>query len=444
MINCLHISYTPLAGAPIRLTNALNKHTNIKARLIDFNPNQYGERVFEEDLIWQKNKEECLELIKNADIIHFHHWMLLDDNNFKINFLKEAKKNCKFVRQFHSQINFITAGDEKLKEIIMNETIPYSALPGNSYSAFPKTVIPHSPERGFLNAKVVPNIIPINDEEYKPLKTNNDKPVIFYSYTFNNKGFSKRWDTKGYPEVSKLLERFRDFANIVKITNTPFEQCLKLKRESDIVIDDIVTGSYHLTSLEALSQGKPTAAYLDNRTQFILRELTGAKELPFVNVKLEEAKYVLEELCKDKKLREEIGDYSRKWMEKYYNDKDLVKIYKKTYEDILNGKDISREIPNKANKWFYVDMEDLIWKARKDNYEKLDNYEVLTDKFEEYKLKSSRFTLFGIANNREYIRLIFFGVKFTFKINEEKIKKISWWIPIKKLRDNFRNKFKKI
>ena len=439
---CVHVSYTPLAGAPIRIVNALNKWTDIKARLINLNPNIYGERVFEEDLIWEKDIEEALRLIANADIICFHHWMKLDDNGFKINFLNTAKKNCKFIRQFHSNLDTITGGDKNLKEIILNENIPIlSALPRrnfpkNNYSAFPRIVIPHYPERSILNAKIVPNIIPINDENYKPIKQDNDKPTIFYSYTFNNEGFSSRWDTKGYPEVSLLLEQFKDSANIKKITNIPFFECLRIKRNSDIVIDDIITGSYHLTSLEALSQGKTTLAYLDNRTQYILRELTGASELPFVNVKMEEAKYVLEELLQDKKLREEIGDYSRKWMEKYYNDKDLVKIYKKVYEDILNGKDISREYPKNANKWLSIDIEDLIWKARKENYEALHKDK---DK-EEDKDKNNKFALFKISNDNEYIRLIFFGIKITFKINEEKINKIAWWIPVRKWRDNFRSK----
>lgn len=128
---------------------------------------------------------------------------------------------------------------------------------------------------------------------------------------------------------------------------------------------------------------------------------------------MEETKYVLEELCRDKKLREQIGDYSRKWMEKYYNDKDLVKIYKKVYEDILNGKDISREIPKDVNKWLSIDIEDLIWKARKENYEAL------------HKDKNNRFALLKISKDNEYIRLIFFGIKITFKIKKEKINKID-------------------
>ena len=428
----LHMSYTPLAGAPIRVVNAINKYTTFNARLVNFNPNQYGNRIFEEDLIWEKDKEEALELISKADIIHFHHWMELNNNRFNIDFNKIIKKDCKFVRMFHSNFSFIASNNEEIEKQVINDILS-------------KLVIAQHQERTYFDLinipKIVPNLIPINDENYKPLNMNNEKPIIFYSYTFNNSGFSSRWDTKGYSEVSNLLNEFKNIANIQKITNAPFFECLKLKRQSDIVIDDIMTGNYHLTSLEALSQGKPVLSYLDNRTQYILRELTGAEELPFVNVKVEEAKYVLKELCENKKLRDEIGAYSRRWMEKYYNDKDLVKIYVQVYEDLLNGKNISREKPSDERKWLSVDIEDLIWKARKDNYNIISDYQNLEQKLEEQKLKSNWFTLFGISNNKEYIRIVIFGIKLTLKINKSIISKISWWIPIKKLRENFRNKF---
>ena len=49
--------------------------------------------------------------------------------------------------------------------------------------------------------------------------------------------------------------------------------------------------------------------------------------------------------------------------------------------------------------------------------------------------------LFSISNNSNYLRLTVLGIKLTFKVNEESINKIAWWIPIKSLRNNFRNRF---
>lgn len=48
---------------------------------------------------------------------------------------------------------------------------------------------------------------------------------------------------------------------------------------------------------------------------------------------------------------------------------------------------------------------------------------------------------FGIYNNKEYIFIYIFFIKFTIKINEKNINKIAWWIPFKKIRNKFRGKF---
>ena len=48
--------------------------------------------------------------------------------------------------------------------------------------------------------------------------------------------------------------------------------------------------------------------------------------------------------------------------------------------------------------------------------------------------------LFGIYNTRYYIHIYFFGIKITLKANEKNINRIAWWIPIRKWRDNFRDK----
>ena len=49
--------------------------------------------------------------------------------------------------------------------------------------------------------------------------------------------------------------------------------------------------------------------------------------------------------------------------------------------------------------------------------------------------------LFGIYNTKEYLIFYLFGIKISFKMNEERVNKLAWWIPIRKWRDNFRNKF---
>ncbi|MEI0496737.1 coenzyme F420 hydrogenase, partial [Brachyspira intermedia] len=60
-----------------------------------------------------------------------------------------------------------------------------------------------------------------------------------------------------------------------------------------------------------------------------------------------------------------------------------------------------------------------------------------------WKIKSNTnwIRLFGIYNSKENITIIFFGIKLTIKVNEETVNKLAWWIPVRKWRDNFRDKF---
>ena len=41
------------------------------------------------------------------------------------------------------------------------------------------------------------------------------------------------------------------------------------------------------------------------------------------------------ELIKDGELRREMGTFARDWMEKYYNDREMVSHYVRAYEDLL-------------------------------------------------------------------------------------------------------------
>ena len=75
------------------------------------------------------------------------------------------------------------------------------------------------------------------------------------------------------------------------------------------------------------------------------------------------------------------------------------------------------------------------------------NTKIIDLQYEHYKLRSkikynnNWIKLFGIYNTKDYLIFYLFGFKITLKMNEKNINKLAWWIPIRKWRDNFRNKF---
>ena len=79
-------------------------------------------------------------------------------------------------------------------------------------------------------------------------------------------------------------------------------------------------------------------------------------------------------------------------------------------------------------------------------YKKIDNLEqaLILSKYDIVKSineNNNWIKLFGIYSTKEYLIFYFFGIKISFRINEQKVNNLAWWIPIRKWRDNFRSKF---
>ncbi|NTV48337.1 MAG: hypothetical protein HGB32_04735 [Geobacteraceae bacterium] len=361
-MNIVHFSVTPLAGSPIRIVNAINAHTDMHAELIVLDPDAYGARTFEGGYGWNQDRNKCLEIIKSADILHLHHYFSLDssDNPFDFNF---SATNTPIIRQFHSHPLTIAHGNKPLAESIINDKTP-------------SLVIAQYPERSFPFSRIVPNIVPIHDPGYTPCEDSTGSHKIAFSPSFKSSAWDKqnysRFDTKGTPETIRLLKRIQlrnRHTQLEIIMDKPHIECLRLKRESTLAIDDLITGSYHLSSLEALSMGKPTLCYIDGRTEDIIKEITGCDEIPWVNTRIEEAEYVLNELISVPGLSQTLGRESRRWMERYWNDAILIKYFETAYFDLLDAPDkFTKARFDKDDthaRWLIEGQFEVKWKARK-------------------------------------------------------------------------------
>jgi len=353
----VHISATPLAGSPIRIVNALNKHTDVKARSVNLDPAAYGTLTFPEDLTWKQNRAEAESLIAEADIIHFHHWFDFgsDKNPFGFNFIRHMKPGAKHLMHWHSNPLSLAEG--------------YGLNPRTLVEAdVPQMVVAQFHEPYYPNALPVPLIVEV--ESARPALAQRDKPVFFFSPSRPRHAYEDRWETKGKPEIVALLTGAKnkgilDFRVEEKL---PFHECMQARSESDVVIDDLITGSFHTTSLEALAIGRPTLSYVDSRTQLVLSELTQSTDLPLINVRYKDASEVIEALARDKSLREEIGKFSRDWMLANYSEKKMAQHYVDGYQQLINDGKLSNkryQSHRRAKLWLYNDVPDFIWRSRK-------------------------------------------------------------------------------
>ncbi|WP_144144796.1 glycosyltransferase family 4 protein [Paraburkholderia sp. BCC1884] len=353
-MNVVHVSNTPVAGSPGNIVSALNRLTDIRARHIVFNSSAYRTRTFAVDIDWESQREEAFDAIAAADVIHIHQYFALE-NTFGADFQRHFGKK-KLIRQYHSAPDLWAKGDAAVVASIVNEAVP-------------QLVIAQGPERYYPFARVVPNVIPLHDSRYLPMEPPDGLPVVVFSPSGRASAWKTRWETKGAPQTLALLRKLQreGLCKLELIVDRPHDECLRARQQASIVIDECVTGNYHLSGLEALSQGKPTIGYLDQRVQAQLRTITGAVELPWIDVRLEEAEQPLRELLASRSLRTAAGAASRKWMETYYDDAGLIQHYRRAYLDLFEAPErfgVAR-FDSEIERWLAVGLPNHHWSARR-------------------------------------------------------------------------------
>ena len=163
MINVVSFSKTPLAGAPIRVANAINLLKDIKVRNVDLSKNN----IYEQDIIFSEKKEEVIQLCNDADIIHTHNYINLETKEFyPINFRELKRKGKKIIQHFHSSPMLIAKRIGFSTDFVINYPLP-------------QIVIAQFQERFFPNAHVVPNLIPQDNELFIPKGIKEDIDLIF-------------------------------------------------------------------------------------------------------------------------------------------------------------------------------------------------------------------------------------------------------------------------
>lgn len=325
-MNILHLCDTPLSGSPYRLMSIQRKMGH-NARLINTRVrySEHSNIYYPEDIVLENDPKtnqpkfdmnEISELFEHADIIHCHNFL---KEQFIFRFrprLKEFLKKAHVVLQVHSPRASIKNISKNLKDPDVNT----------------KLVVAQFQARQFPECIPVPNAIDIFEPPYVNIdrqKIPGELPRIVYSPS--NKHL-KGWNNKGYLAVTKVLNTFKYMANTEIITNTPHLECISRRQLGDICIDEFMTGSYHLCTLEGLSHGQVVFCNLDARTQRAIAEICH-EPLPVINTT--EAKFSddLFKLLQRPERIKQLGKDARAFMERNWRPEDINYKYLKAYDN---------------------------------------------------------------------------------------------------------------
>ena len=305
----VHISDYPLSLAPYRLS-LVQKEGGIDARLINYSDRYPSGLPFLHDVLVQESLDLATQLLEDADVIHYHDaWKNgLVFQNYP--HLWEVVKNKPSAIQFHSfrWPHF----EESLQE-----------------PSLTKLVIAQCQARFYPECTPVPNAVPIYDEFHQPTWTENEVPVI--GFTPSNCEDKRPWTYKGCAETMDVL---KDKYQYKFATQVPWKEAMATRSSCDIAIDEIITGSYHMCSLEALSQGLATIANLDELCIDALEKVTGSRKHPWIIASPDTLESKLNHLIEDKAFLKSKRQESRKYMEKYWDPQALADRFRNIYEQI--------------------------------------------------------------------------------------------------------------
>lgn len=313
MANILHLSDTTLSGSPYRIAALHAKYSKKhESRHLVWHK-VFAGRTFSTDMVApEMSRDELMYWVHEwADILHFH-------NRWKRQELFKVipyPKNKLGVIQIHSP----REEEGHLEEID---------------SGLPLAIIAQYHVRQWKeHSFVVPNVVDINEQYHKPTwRPERAIPKIAYSPSMPS-GIG--WNRKSYPVVNPTLTKMNSLGLIdyCRITDMTHLECMISKQNADIGIDEVSTGSYHMSSLEFLSQGVCCIAGVDKHCAKVLMDLTGADHLPWFHATESNFKERLRQLI-DSNEYSAIGYNGRKWMEKYWSPKVLLGHYDKMYQSL--------------------------------------------------------------------------------------------------------------
>lgn len=309
----LHLSDTTLSGSPYRLSQLYNKYSGHEARHIVWLRTIFN-RTFQCDMVGSEmSQDERQYWLDWADVIHYHNrWRRQEIFKF------HKVPNKPSVIQIHSP------RQSKIEDDFKDEV----------NSGIPLAIIAQYHPRQWPEKKfIIPNVVDIYSPDHMPIqKQYRNVPMITYAPSNCN---CRGWDDKSYSLVNSTLRRMaiRQKVYYTRITGMPHNECLMLKQESNIGVDEVATGSYHMSTLEYLSMGVATIVYTDEQTEKVVKDLTGCDSFPWVHNGIRNFEGPLNRLINLKQY-EEIGRKSRLWMEKFWAPDVLCEHFNNMYNNL--------------------------------------------------------------------------------------------------------------
>lgn len=317
----LHTTVSPLAGAPSDLIRALNGHSEkVEAFGISFSSDG-GSAMLREFVpaeialgtgeTFLSQLAECLEMVS---IVHVHNVM---PHSLLSGLSCLSKNSCpRIVLHHHSPFNE--------RPYYMRETSPYHQVDA-------EIIVPHFHPRQFSKGILLPHILPfVEVPEISSLPNR-----LLFSPSNSTGG---RWNSKSSPRQELELKRLGQRADfeVVKVERLDQEILRRLRSYFTFNLDEVVTGGYHLVSLEAIMAGSIALNAADDVSLRAFQIAYRTEESPpFVRCDVSNLSDVVSEIISDSQFISELRQVSKTFAQMYMAPGRLVKFYEEFYANLL-------------------------------------------------------------------------------------------------------------
>ena len=268
-------------------------------------------------------------LVQYCDIFHFHNGNSLLAGNMDVPYISgagrkmvmqhwgsdvRAEKRVRHLNPYPLPASYLTDAQihkrlEFLSQYIQNAIV-------QDYEVYPYV------QDYYKNVEILP--LACNISDFTPLYPRADQKELTVIHAPTNRAF------KGSDDIERAIKQMKPKVNINFhiIERMNHQQALIAYSTADVVIDQILCGSYGMVSVEAMALGKVVVAFVRDDVRAKL-----PPDLPIVIANPDTLCKVLLHLYQNPELRHEIGKASRAFVEKYHSiehvAKRLIAIYQK-------------------------------------------------------------------------------------------------------------------
>ncbi|ETI67132.1 glycosyltransferase family 4 protein [Neobacillus vireti] len=272
-------------------------------------------------------------LVENTDIFHFHNANTFMQDFADLPLLKELGKkmvmhhwgsDVRSVRMVR-KLNPYRLPPTYYTDLEIDRQLKYvtkyiDTAIVQDYEAYPYV------KDYYKKVFVLPLACNVEDFEVSYPLVTNDNPAIVHAPT--NRSF------KGSNHVEAAVNQLQGKAEFTYqiVEKMSHEKAIAIYKDADIIIDQLLCGTYGMFSVEAMAMGKPVVAFIrdDVRNKF-------PAELPIVQATPETLADVLLELIQNPERRHEIGRAGRRYVETYHSAERVTNELITIYQQLLQG-----------------------------------------------------------------------------------------------------------